>query len=149
MNLQRLIGVIRIAGPIVIAVLLVTGVVWLQTADRREPVSIGEMRRHLLSQMTDDQIRTLHEKAVLESAEQTARRAEVLASQAQDRDMHLERCSDPAYRTRNRTSCSTPIMGLGIQMPSTSVDAVFERMLLGVCVFNRTRHDAREMGCLP
>lgn len=133
---------IRAFAPIFIGVLVVVAVVWFQTADRREPASKAEMHRYRVSQLSDQELRVLHEKAVMESAMRSAKRAETRA-------LNMERCADPAYRARNRTSCSAPITGHGLILPSVSVDAVFDEMLLGVCAYASSRHDARELGCLP
>jgi len=136
-------GAARRLAPIIIGVLVVAAIVWFQTADRRAPADRAEMYRHRLSLITDDQIRAVYEQAIIESAARSAQRAEQQVSSWN------ERCDDVAYRARNRSECSAPILGLGMQMPSERPDSVFEEMVLGVCAFASSRHAAKELGCLP
>ena len=133
---------IKTFAPMAIGVLVVVAVVWFQTTDRRKPADRAEMHRYRVSQLSDQELRVLHERAVIESAMRSAKAAE-------SRALNAERCTDPAYRARNRTLCAAPVMGLGILMPSAGVDAVFDEMVLGLCAYASSRHDAKELDCLP
>ena len=69
-----------------------------------------------------------------------------------EKKVELERCSaDIAYKTRNPSNCSLPLMwqSIGKVDSSQTVEAFYERRILGICAYVPTVAKAREMDCLP
>jgi hypothetical protein len=118
-------------------------VIWIAGCD--SAVNYADMRRYIVSKLTDQQIRDLHklaeqdrEQALTESADETQRAQASAAKKA-------ALCADVVYRTRH--DC-TP--GYHVETPEVpSVERFFELRLMGVCMFVNKRSEAVEKGCLP
>ena len=117
-----------------------------------------------MKKLTDEQIREIYADAKREfAADQERMRKE----QEEDRKLRIETASkcvnDVVYRARNERLCSMiggavyqrKISGSlsrtsGVPTPGReSIEAIFQRKLLGVCAEVRTVEQAKQSNCLP
>lgn len=108
-----------------------------------------EMRKHVLSKMSDEQIRSLHEEALVEY-ERTLQRDR----SQQDKDASLAmqrqaRCSDIVYKERNPDACRTTGFIFPPRPTYSSAEQVYEGMIMGVCRTLTSVKEAKSVGCLP
>ena len=113
----------------------------------------SEMRRYILSKLSDEQIRELHSQAQAEVARNIKIAKEEGEQYWDQKRKILARCDqDVAFRTRHPHDCSMPLNQEAIGRPifgDSNVEIVFERNLLGVCYFARSVYEAKRAGCLP
>jgi hypothetical protein len=113
------------------------------------------MRAHVLSKLSDDQIRTLHAEAVQQYQRMLQYTQDQKAAAQKARADQIRVCGDIAYKTRHEQECSRAVMGNPMadsdRPPSgySSPEAIFERNVLGLCEFAKTTKEARKLGCLP
>ena len=115
----------------------------------------NEMRLYRLSLLTDTKLRELHEAA---SAEAEVKKVEASHDKEKARDKlrsELAACEsrmkDPAFRARQQSCNYLPLQMLDghIAYRSPSAEEMFEQMIMGVCVYAGSVHEARALRCLP
>lgn len=108
-----------------------------------------EMRKHVISRLSDADIRLIQQEARRLFAEaQEADRLEAQRAWEEAAEI-ADQCADIAYRERHPDRCKPP----GFVVPPIpryrSVDQVYEQRLMGICPLIRTVREAKKVGCLP
>lgn len=111
------------------------------------------MRRHVVSNLSEEQIRDIHEHSRLRFEKMKAE-IEVDAEEFWRKKAESQKkCqADIAFRTKNPRECSLPLTWQQIgQLPPgwRSVEEVFEREIMGMCNYAQTIREAKKWKCLP
>jgi hypothetical protein len=106
-----------------------------------------EMRRYILSRLSDEQLRQLDAAAQTEFVRMEQGRIEAEKKEREERDRQWEACRDPAVRIR--TGCPRQIFTDGWMMQFSSATEVLDEMIMGGCQFARSLYEARLHQCLP
>src|SRR5712664_36429 len=112
---------------------------------------LNAMRKYRASQMSDEQLRTLHAEAVAQEANLKNYDREMRETAWRETSARNQRCSDTVYRVRNSEECSRgTALGLFNDTSFTPTSSqIFEDALLGVCRFVSSKQEARLNKCLP
>jgi hypothetical protein len=136
----------------ILVVLLVMGYLTL-VAPGNALADYGAMKRHVLTRLTDADLRRMHEQAVADFEVEKAEAAQRGRDFWKEKGAVLKRCEeDAAFRTRNSHECSLPIGVYSIGKPyagRSSVEELYESLIMGICRFELTVREAREFKCLP
>lgn len=132
-----------------------TGIIFLlvyeHTKEERIAPVYSEMRSYRISKLSDSEIRQLHEKSVQDFEKEKREAADQAMKFWAKKRIDLEKCKeDIAYREKNPSNCTLPIMWQSIGEPDhQSPEAIYEIKLMGMCLFVDTVKKARKYGCLP
>lgn len=135
--------------------LLIAGIIFLvvyeHTKEERVAPVYSEMRSYRISQLSDDEIRRLHERSVQDFEKEKREAADQSMEFWAKKRIELEKCkADIAYREKNPSNCTLPIMWQSIGEPDhQSPESIYEIKLMGMCLFVDSVKKAREYGCLP
>lgn len=119
-----------------------------------------EIKRYRINQLSDETIKKLYGEAAAEYEQAKTSANQQIEAYWKDRSAkeaeRAKACSDIAYKTRNPKECETPPVPMGMASRMTdapilgfeSVDAVFDRKIMGLCSFVASVAEARKKGCL-
>jgi hypothetical protein len=121
----------------------------------RKP-DISEMRAFLISHMTDDQLRAVHQMAADEAVKRQRATDAYKETSRAELNADIASCdskmADVAYKARHPEGCNRLPQFLFDDHPAfrnQSTDEVFEEMIIGTCEFAKSVYEARRRGCLP
>lgn len=121
----------------------------------RKP-AIGEMRAFLISHMTDDRLRTVHQMAAIEAAKRQRATDSYKETSRAELNADIASCDskmmDAAYKARHPGGCNRLSKLLFDDNPAfrtQSTDEVFDQMIVGTCEYANSVYEARQRGCLP
>lgn len=109
----------------------------------------GEMRAHVISKLTDEQIRALHERAPREFEESRRREDERIRRDDEERAERWKKCQDIVFKERNPNQCRFGALITEPIRQYKSVQDAYEKLLMGICLFAQTKAEAVQYGCLP
>jgi hypothetical protein len=140
---------------VVVGLLLVGGAVAaVAIPELQRPVN-DEMRQYRLQGVTDQQLRELHKKAIEEAKMRRERAAREKVDGRQTVEARLDECNarlkaDPAFLARQKVCNSLPLLlhGGHLQYREQSDNEVFEELIMGICRFAGSVHEARALRCL-
>jgi hypothetical protein len=144
--------VVRLLSIIAIVAVAAIPLVYQFLMDQREP-NPYLMRRHVVANLSDQQIRDIHEQSRLRFEKM---RAEIGADDEEFWRRKAEsqkKCqADIAFRAKNPSECTLPLTWRQIgQLPPgwRSVEEVFEHDIMGMCNYAKTIREAKKWNCLP
>lgn len=129
----------RLIGYGLIAVVVLAGC--------SKPPDYQEMRRHVVSKLTDAQIREAYELASKDYETERAALKRAADRHAAEQEEKNKKCLDPAYAERN--DCSGDGLMSGYVPQPQPLHQFREARIMGPCLYVQTRSEAREKGCLP
>jgi hypothetical protein len=134
----------------IVVCLVMTSWASMVVSGEHDRPSYNEMRRYVISQLTDEQIMRLHEESVVEYEEFKREEQEIAERNAAKQREKYSRCdSDVVYKERHRDECRRPDFIYELPSRYSSQKELFEDKLMGVCGVMKTVSDARKFGCLP
>ncbi len=109
-----------------------------------------EMRRYVISKLSDEQIRQMHKDSIAEF-EEFKRNEKIQAEQREKSQQKIyAKCeSDMAYKERHKDECKRPDFVYELPSRYSSYKQIYEEKIMGICSVARTIADARHFGCLP
>lgn len=132
------------AGSIIAAAVLIA-------PEMRKPAT-ADMRSYLVAHLSDEQLRAIAADAKLEFAKVSEAdaqyRKEANAAVSRNFSECLKRNEDPAQELRYGR-CGLPLGWPDMGFRRQNEDEIREAMILGLCAYVDTIHQARERGCLP
>lgn len=105
------------------------------------------MRAHIVSKLSDEQLLSMWEQAKKISEDEREMRKQEIAESASRMAEKRKRCSDVAYKVRNKGSCMPGY--ITSPPPARNADRIMEDLIMGMCNYVHTMADARKFGCIP
>ncbi len=114
-----------------------------------EKPNYNEMRKHAISRFNDDALKALYKASQDEYERENLKHKEDVKKFWELHSARQNKCAaDVVYRERHPDECAhRPIFPP--EPIFSSVDDVFERKLMGICLLITTVKEAKAIGCLP